>query len=254
VLALVLLISSQVGEPRCISVDGSRLCGYDCKDIGGRGACAKTPAGVCEVGVGPSVVCFDPPAWLTQVTREVPRPKCLWRGSNVACGYDCKAQGIAVACAQTPRGKCIADYDRVVCADPPAAVYGVWGPEAPRPTCVAKDSMLACGYGCASTGVDLACAKTPLGVCAERGGKVTCFDPDERVICAGGKDTPKPTCKAGQGSEMICGYQCTEGGGTASCAKTPAGRCDGSGMGAPVCFDPPVQGGEPTCLGVLGAR
>lgn len=252
--ALALVILSQAGSPKCLTVDGSRVCGFDCKDQGTKVACAQTPAGVCEVGPGPSIVCFDPPVWLTRVDGSLPRPKCLWNGSAAACGYDCKRQGTAVGCAQTPRGTCIAEYDRVVCADPPAAVYGVYGLEAPRPTCRARDGMIACGYACKSSGsVHLACAATPFGVCDERGGRVTCFDPDEQVICALERATPSPKCLA-VGTTIACGYGCVEGGGTARCALTPGGKCDASQAGPPVCFDPPVTGGAKQCLSVLGAR
>ncbi|MEW5741548.1 MAG: hypothetical protein AB1938_21700 [Myxococcota bacterium] len=253
-LALTLLLLAQAPASKCVTVDGTRVCGYDCKDVGGRAQCAQTPAGVCEVGVGPTLLCFDPPVWLTRVMSAIPKPACIWRGAKGACGYDCKAQGNSVGCAQTPRGTCIAEYDRVVCADPPPAVYGVFGGEAPRPMCKAKDEMIACGYACKSSGsVHLACAATPFGVCDERGGKVTCFDPDEQVICAGDKQTPLPKCIAG-GNRIACGYGCVEGGGTVVCAATPAGKCDASQAGVPVCFDPPVTGGSKQCLSVLGAR
>ncbi|MCC6334044.1 MAG: hypothetical protein IT380_08670 [Myxococcales bacterium] len=252
-LFLTLLVLSQAG-PKCVTVDGTRVCGYDCKDVGGRAACAQTPYGVCEVGVGPTLLCFDPPTWLTRVMSSIPKPSCIWRGATGACGYDCKGQGSAVGCAQTPRGTCIAEYDRVVCADPPAAVYGVYSAEAPRPVCKARDNMIACGYGCKNSGsVHLACAATPFGVCGEQGGKVTCFDPDEQVICAEDKATPMPKC-AMEGPRIACGYDCKQGGGTVVCAQTPKGKCDASQAGAPVCFDPPVTGGSKQCLSVLGSR
>ena len=251
-LALTLLVLAQSGGPKCLTVDGSRVCGYDCKSLGGEARCAQTPAGVCETGGGTTIVCFDPPAWLSRV-MSIPKPKCVWRGAKGACGYDCKTQGDSVGCAQTPRGRCVTAYDKVACADPPAAAYGVHGDSPPSPTCLAKEGLVACGYACLSSGPELACAATPWGVCAILGAKVQCFDPDEQVICAGGKGTPKPTCKT-FGDRIGCGYGCVDRGGVIACAATPAGKCDDFMAGAPACFDPPVRGGSPQCLSVLGAR
>lgn len=247
--ALVVLAQS----PECITVSGKKVCGYDCKGEGTSAACATTPAGVCSKGPGGKVLCFDPPTWLTRV-GSIPKPACEWRGAAGACGYDCKAQGNAIACAQTPRGACEARYDRVVCADPPPEVYGVHGMDAPKVECTSRDNMIACGYGCVSAGSSaLACAKTPFGACAERNAQVVCFDPEPLLVCASGTSTPKPACLYGAG-QLKCGYNCVETSAGVGCSKTPEGKCDSGGPGAPVCFDPPVRGGAEKCLSVLGVK
>lgn len=251
--ALTLLVLSQAAAPGCLTVDGVRTCGFDCKAAGGTVSCAKTPAGVCEKGTGGTIVCFDPPQWLTRVMNPVPKPTCVWRGASGACGYDCKALSDTVGCAQTPRGHCETAYGRIVCADPTAATYGVYGAEPPKPTCLAKNALVACGYSCVSSGVAIACAATPWGVCTTQGAQAQCFDPGERVICAGGKDTEKPVCKA-FGDRLGCGYHCVDRGGVIACAQTPAGSCDVTAVSGPACFDPPVTGGSEDCLSVLGSR
>lgn len=252
-LALALVILSQAGTPKCITVDGSRVCGFDCRSAGGETRCAQTPSGVCEIGGGTTLLCFDPPVWLAQVLPSIPKPRCLWRGTRGACGYDCKAQDDQVACAQTPRGRCTTAYGKVVCADPPAVAYGVYGAEPPPPTCLEKEGLVACGYACASSGPEIGCAATPWGVCTVLGSTVKCFDPDDQVICAGGKATVKPVCKA-FGDRVNCGYGCVDRGGVIACAKTPGGKCDASLAGEAACFDPPVTGGSKECLSVLGNR
>ncbi len=248
---LAALVFSQA--PECVTANGQRVCGYDCKRPGGSAQCAQTPAGICSDSAG-RIICFDPPIWLSRVYgKNVPKPACLWRGQNGACGYDCKAQLDQVGCAATPQGVCIAQYNKVLCFDPQPALYGVYGKGIPEPRCLAQDGHLACGYGCKSTGGRLACAATPHGVCEERDGQLVCFDPDKLVLCARGKGTPKPACLMGFG-QLVCGYDCKAASGRVACAQTPDGTCDTAGANAPTCFDPPVRGTNDSCLSLLGSQ
>lgn len=250
-----LLALAVLAQPtqKCVTTGATRVCGYECVDNGSSAACAQTPAGVCQKNSS-RVTCFDPPLWLNAVWGgPLPKPGCVSDGTNLACGYDCKREGTKVACAQTPLGLCSTQYSTVTCFDPPPEVYGVFGKDVPKPTCKVQDSKVACGYDCLAGNNQLACAKTPFGVCAEAGGAPSCFDPDKTVICAKGKRTPKPECIS-QSGRLFCGYHCARAGAELACAKTPDGTCDTAGPDKPVCFDPPVRGGTAACLEAAGAK
>lgn len=243
------VVLSQAPAPQCVSVNGQRVCGFDCKIAQGVARCAQTQYGVCSEAGG-QITCFDPPTWLLRVYgTSLPKPSCLWLGVRSACGYACERQGEAMACARTPRGVCKAAYDRVTCADPPASAYFVYGKDVPQPSCDAATGMLFCGYACKTALSRVACAKTPFGVCDERDGNLTCFDPPQQVICKYLKKTPKPTCEAGFGV-LACGYNCKAVGGGTACARSPEGTCDTEG-GGPVCFDPPLTNVNGDCLALL---
>lgn len=243
---LLTIVLSQTPDPQCVSVNGQRVCGFDCKIAQGTARCAQTPAGVCSEASG-QIVCFDPPIWLLRVYgKSVPKPTCIWRGVRSACGYNCDTMGDSMACARTPRGVCKSAYDRVTCSDPPSAAYFVFGKEVPQPTCDAFGGKVFCGYSCRSTLDRAACARTPFGVCDEREGTLSCFDPPPQVICKYLKRTPKPTCLASFGV-LACGYNCKAVGGSTACAKSPEGSCDTEG-GGPVCFDPPLDDVNGDCL------
>ncbi len=249
-LALMAVLSQ--AEPKCVTTNGTRVCGYGCIDNGSSARCAQTPDGVCGKS-GSVVTCFDPPLWLAALHLSVvPKPTCVYDGGNLACGYDCKREGGRVACAQTPKGMCQAQYGALVCADPPPEVYAVLGDDTPSPTCKAQDGTVTCGYQCLAAGGRIACAKTPFGVCAENGGTPLCLDPGKAVICAKGKSVERPACVKQSGT-LVCGYHCAVGGAQASCAATPDGSCDTAGPGKPVCFDPPVRGGSAACLEAAAA-
>lgn len=254
---IVLALLAQTPKPECITLKGSqRLCGYQCQTANGiTGQCAQTPLGVCINHAG-KVVCFDPPLWLSTAWGDgAPAPKCLTDGTSVACGYNCVNKLGQVGCASTPMGACRAkpDVNQIVCADPPPEVYGVFGGKTPRMACKEHQQAVACGYGCVEQGGVLGCTTTPFGVCDTREATPVCFDPDRFVICAGGTSTQKPTCVQHAG-KIACGYKCATLGSAAACAKTPGGSCDTEGGQGPVCFDPPVRGGDSKCLKVIGSE
>lgn len=255
VLPLLIVTVLSQAKPECITVKNSqRVCGYHClMGADHIGRCAQTPAGVCIDNAG-AIVCFDPPLWLaTAWGGPPPAPKCLADGA-AACGYNCVNRMGRVACAQTPMGVCRPRADNtIVCADPPPEVYGVLGNKTPRMECLDLLEQTACGYNCVEQGGGLACNTTPFGVCDKRETTPVCFDPDKFVICAGGASTPKPSCVHHAG-RVVCGYKCAVFGSTAACAKTPGGSCDTEGSQGPVCFDPPVRGGNAKCLKVIGSE
>ncbi len=117
--------------------------------------------------------------------------------------------------------------------------------EVALPKCINVGGQRICGYNCLETASG--------GDCAEKGGSVTCFDPDKYVICAKGKSTPKPDCVYASGT-YTCGYDCKINYGIVGCAKTPNGTCNTDGYGKPVCFDPPVRGGDEQCVELIGFK
>lgn len=258
-LAGWLLVSAMAwaGEPKpdCLSAYGMSACGYHCIGEYSQVKCAVTPQGVCISG-SCQVLCFDPPAHVISLWGEkLPRPTCVREKDRLACGYHCKAQGAEVACATTPAGVCTADYGMVRCFDPPVSVYAVHGREVPKPSCMAQDGQIACGYHCVAAAGRLQCASTPQGICTDMNGVPTCFDPPADVLCAVGKNIDRATCKTGLG-KVVCGYHCTLGFGELECARNPRGFCKVEGSGVK-CFDPPITaqpGGKGTdaCLQLLG--
>ncbi|MBL8914955.1 MAG: hypothetical protein JNM17_29890 [Archangium sp.] len=248
--ALLPLLLSQA--PQCVNVGGARTCGFNCVDNGARAECAQTPFGVCAKNGG-AVKCFDPPTWLQAVWKTPPKPTCLTDGTTIACGYDCKRFGGNSQCAQTPNGVCSVTGGYLTCFDPPPEVYGAYGGEVPAPTCLVREGMAACGYSCRTANGKTMCAKTPFGVCGDDGRDPVCFDPPKAVICAKGKDTPKPKCVPTGGSFMTCGYTCATASSTTVCSQTPDGTCDTNGPGKPQCFDPPARGGSAACLEAAAA-
>ncbi len=255
-VALLAVLSQAKPEPECISASGARICGYHCKTNGPNSACAQTPDGLCASGEAGQLMCFDPPLFLKRVygTAELPKPQCISHGMNMACGYNCARDGDGVACAKTPSGVCIAGWSSATCFDPPVEVYGVYGTKVPEPSCMRGGGSLACGYNCTrGGGSSMGCSRTPFGICAEKGGAVTCFDPDRYVVCAGGKKTPKPECVF-QSGNFTCGYNCKNALSLVGCAKTPGGSCNAEGTGTPACFDPPVRGGDEQCVELIGFK
>jgi hypothetical protein len=74
VLAFTLLFLAQAPGPKCVRVDGSRVCGSDCKaqdamtacsegcvEGGGTVACALTPGGTGDASQAGGPVCFGSP-------------------------------------------------------------------------------------------------------------------------------------------------------------------------------------------------
>ena len=254
-MLLPLLTVMLLAQPaqKCVTVGSTRVCGFECVENGALARCTQSASGVCAKNAS-QVVCFDPPIWLAGVWGgSVPKPTCESEGAAIACGYDCKKEGGRVACAGTPMGVCTRQYGSIVCFDPPSEVYGVFGSSVPAPSCKAQDGKVGCGYGCLAGNGQVACAKTPFGVCAEAGGSPSCFDPDRFVICAKGRSTPKASCVQQSGS-VFCGYACARAGDEVNCARTPDGTCDTGGPGKPVCFDPPVRGGSSACLEAAAQR
>ena len=239
-------------KPGCRTVDGRTDCGWQCRHDSLRGVqCAKTEAGRCFTVDG-QVACFDPPAHVTRVfAGSLPEPTCLARDGRVACGYGCVAGNGEVRCAQTPRGTCTSRAGEVVCADPPAVVYAVYGAETPAVQCKSSGIHQACGYGCVALPEGVRCARTPAGVCRAESGRVTCFDPPDWALCSWGRELPAPTCR-GSESGPVCGYACKSVFGRTGCAGSPDGLCHVAEQGV-VCFDPPRL--PPTgnaCLSILG--
>lgn len=230
--------------PTCITEGAALACGYECVRAGGQVMCARSPDGRCATS-GARVACFDPPAWAR--SAAVAKPSCVSSGDGLACGYDCKREGEKLACATTPKGKCVAHGGEITCFDPPPVAYAVSSVEVPEPTCVSHDGGVTCGFSCTSGNGGVACAQTPFGVCAENGS--TCFDPGVSLLCSALSSLQRPECVVASGGKAACGYHCVVVGKKAACAQTPAGRCTGL-----VCTDPPVRRVHSTCLERAFAR
>ncbi|XXF79192.1 hypothetical protein P2318_05405 [Myxococcaceae bacterium GXIMD 01537] len=237
--------------PTCRSIDGQVACGYACKSDGLRARCAQTPQGRCQVIDG-QAACFDPPAHVAQVYgASLPEPECKTIDGVVACGYSCVTDFGKVKCARTPAGVCRTHEGDITCFDPPAAVYALYGKEAPRAECRSYGTQLACGYKCLSSGEGVKCATTPLGVCKSENGRITCFDPPASALCSWGKSIPAPQCRSNDGTP-VCGYSCTAAFSRSACAATPAGVCKVFDSSV-YCFDPPASPESSTqCLSIIG--
>ena len=160
---------------------------------------------------------------------------CVSSGGSKECGYHCVARDGQARCAKTPDGICLGAEGKIVCFDPSPGVRTVYK-SLPRPTCKQGTGAIACGYACAQLEGQVACAKTPAGVCEARYGKVQCFDPGPEVFAVWGADPPRPSCDA-RNDRIACGYGCKANAAGSACAKTPAGTCAELG-GQVVCGDP----------------
>src|SRR5580765_1644830 len=101
--ALVLqLLSLLPVAATCLTQNGDTACGYNCLAAHGQVACARTSAGICSASTT-EVLCWDPPESVrAHYGEKIPRPECLTRSGNIACGYHCEAHDDEVRCAQTP--------------------------------------------------------------------------------------------------------------------------------------------------------
>ncbi len=250
-LVAVLVAGAPVADKqKCVNANGQTACGFACKSENGKAKCAQTPQGICTSYDG-QIVCFDPPRILSTVLGDVPAPECKVAQGKTACGYHCTSSMSPLVCAMTPVGVCEARYGSTVCFDPPEEVFAVWGKSVPAPKCLAQDGHIACGYGCVAASGNLACAKTPVGVCLAKDSTAKCFDPPSAAICAFGADIKRPSCVADLG-QIVCGYDCKSSSGKVACAQTPRGSC-ADGAGGVTCFDPPIDPGESTACYRTGA-
>jgi len=177
-----LVVALQVAAaPTCVSLFDRTVCGYHCVSSVTDVACARTPEGLCA-SLGGRVTCWDPPPDVRALLAshpEVPRPTCLSRGNDVACGFACARTLSHAACANTPLGACEASFNRLVCMDPAPEVR--WRMEDTNrleiASCVSSLKESACGYHCETAGQSVRCAATPDGFCHRHFDTLACFDP-----------------------------------------------------------------------------
>jgi len=184
-IALILQLIALLPTPStCLTNYGKTACGYNCQAAHGDVQCARTSAGVCGF-TDRELVCWDPPDSVrAHYGDKTPRPTCLPRSGQIACGYHCESRdGGEVQCAATPDGICVATSRGVTCFDPPVAAYCADDRPLPRPRCVTVDGNAACGYGCAARNGEVACAQTPGGTCTVMPNGIVCNDPESPPMC-----------------------------------------------------------------------
>src|SRR3954463_5046186 len=101
--------------------------------------------------------------WLTALSLNIAAaPTCVTRGNQIACGYQCTSNLESLACAQTPEGLCASTPPKGGCGDPPPDTRQLLNadPTVARPTCVTRGGAVACGFNCATTLSNAACANT----------------------------------------------------------------------------------------------
>ena len=108
-------------------------------------------------------------------------------------------------------------------------------------TCVTSNGKSACGYSCVAAHGDVACARTPAGICKATSDNtaspgVVCWDPPDWVRAHYGDVVPQAECIARNG-QVLCGYACAAIGNELGCAQSPDGICRASSRGV-VCWDP----------------
>jgi hypothetical protein len=81
------------------------------------------------------------------------------------------------------------------------------------PSCIARDGQLACGFHCTSNLTQLACARTPEGLCTATPDHVVCWDPppDVRWLLQTRDDITLPRCISST-SQAACGFACVQSG------------------------------------------
>ena len=107
------------------------------------------------------------------------------------------------------------------------------------PTCQRSNGQTVCGFACLAAHGELACARTPRGVCGASTDGVVCWDPPAAVRAHYGDKTPRPGCITRAG-HTECGYRCQAHDDDIACAATPDGICRSTARGV-TCWDPPVS-------------
>lgn len=183
--------------------------------------------------------------WLTSAPPESSpaaspqaTPQCLTSQGRTVCGFQCRSSGTDAACARTPYGVCQTFNGRVHCWDPSQAVIHHPRSGGSRPECKESRGQVACGYNCRINNGEVACNRTPYGVCTVHFGRQVCWDPSDTVIHAYGAQTPQPRC-VNASESIACGYDCKTDRAEVRCAATPRGVCR-IDNGNFTCFDPPV--------------
>lgn len=177
-----LVVALQVAAaPTCVSRFDRTVCGYHCTTSLADIACSKTPEGLCAT-LGGKVTCWDPPPDIRQLmayNQDIPRPTCVSRSGEYACGFNCARSLTKAACANTPFGACESSFDRLVCFDPAPEVR--WRMEQSNQlsyaSCVSSLNQTSCGYHCETAGQKVRCATSPEGFCQRHFDQIACFDP-----------------------------------------------------------------------------
>ena len=237
--ALLLLLPTQVqSQPTCLPSSQGQVCGFHCVNGRNGPACARTAQGQCLLSGGVAT-CVDPaPPPPPPAAQEPPAPQCVTQGGTTACGYGCLTHNGKAACANTPLGRCEVWQGKLRCFDPPVMLMSLPQAQWKRVTCEHNDDVWVCGYNCKGTGERLACAQTWFGICENKVGRVTCWDPSEQLIWSTQGDLPAPRCLQ-SGDAVACGYTCDHNYGEPACTSTPRGRCENA-HGKVTCWDPPI--------------
>src|SRR5689334_20814718 len=88
------------------------------------------------------------------------------------------------------------------------------------PQCLTQYEKTACGYHCLANHGQVACARTPDGICSDGAETVTCWDPPEAVRLHYRGRVPRPACLSRAG-KTACGYACQAHDNEVVCAETP---------------------------------
>jgi len=203
----------------CMTSEGKTACGYHCIASYGEVRCAQRPEGICVAGSG-TVTCWDPPP-IVRLTFpfRAPRPQCIASAGQVACGYGCIANYDRVACAQTPFGACKANEGRLVCSDPPGPIIGIEGVRTPPVTCISNYGKVACGYACVANFGVAKCAKTPSGFCRAERDQVFCWDAPLPSMGFAFDVASEQGCMTST-SGSACGYACLATARESRCASS----------------------------------
>lgn len=115
-------------SPQCLPRGDGLVCGYQCIANLTTAACAQTPEGLCAKTPS-QVACWDPPPdvrWMLATDETLPRPACVTRDGNIACGFHCVTTLSDVACANTPFGACRASFGACSASTRPRRSAGRW--------------------------------------------------------------------------------------------------------------------------------
>jgi hypothetical protein len=104
-------------------------------------------------------------------------------------------------------------------------------------TCLTNYDKTACGYSCLAAHGEVACARTPAGICSAVDNRVVCWDPPEWVRLHYGDKLPPPQCLTRDG-KIACGYRCEAHDEDVACATTPDGICQYTYQNGIACWDP----------------
>lgn len=222
IVALIALAAAQ--QAPCREAFGQVACGWDCQAAFGQVVCGDWPGAACKA-TGGQITCGPPPPpdWEHRFGLHPPQAECVAVNGQVSCGYDCAQNDTHAGCARAPGGNCSLSGDGILCVDEPviaAQTHRSTASHGDPTTCLSRRGVTACGYDCAATDTEVACADWWGGTCFVHEGSVVCGPAAPKRD----HEAPRAECITSQAG-IACGWGCVATDFRVACSQIPGGQC-----------------------------